>query len=159
MATIPEDKVAYVDEMGICEHLHRAKGRAKRGAKVYDAVSGRKFLRLNIVAGQCLDRVIAPMEYSGTTDHVVFETWFAKRFLPQLGEGFTIVMDNASFHRKKALAELARQAKCRLLFLPAYSPDLNPIEKRWANMKTFLRNYSAPFGNLHKAIKDYFKVE
>ena len=99
------------------------------------------------------------MEYPGYTDHNVFEMWFEKVFLVQLCAGHTIVMDNASFHRKKVLYELARQSKSELLFLPPYSPDLNPIEKRWANLKTLLRNYAFRFEKLQDAITDYFKVE
>jgi len=145
--------------MGVSECLRRTRCRARRGVKIYDAVPGRRFLRTNIVAGQRLGRAVAPLEYAGTTDHVLFEWWFAERFLPQLGKGVTIVMDNATFHRKSQLARLARRAKCRLLFLPPYSPDLNPIEKRWANLKAFLRNYSTFFDSLQDAITDYFKVE
>jgi transposase len=66
-------------------------------------------------------------------------------------------MDNASFHRKKVLRKLAR-GKVRLLFLPAYSPDYNPIEKSWANMKRFLRNNVQDYQSLASAILDYFDV-
>jgi len=99
------------------------------------------------------------MEYTGTTDHYVFETWFKEELLRQIPEGCTIVMDNAAFHRKKILNELARQAKEEIIFLPAYSPDLNPIEKLWANLKAFLRNYAFRFVNLQEAIYSFFKVE
>jgi transposase len=89
----------------------------------------------------------------------VFETWFEEVLLAQLPKGQTIIMDNASFHRKKALRELARQAKSEIVFLPAYSPDLNPIEKTWANPKSFLRNYAFRFDKIQNAISYYFKVE
>ena len=75
------------------------------------------------------------MEYSGTTGHIVFETWFVQMLLPVLPSGSTIIMDNASFHRKKVLAELAKANNCNILFLLPYSPDYNPIEKVWANLK------------------------
>jgi len=75
------------------------------------------------------------MEYGGTTDHIVFETWFVKMLLPALPSGSTIIMDNASFHRKKVLAKLAKDKNCNILFLPPYSPDYNPIENVWANLK------------------------
>jgi len=99
------------------------------------------------------------MEYTGTTDHTVFETWFENVLLAGLPEGKTVVMDNASFHRKNVLNELAQRANCSVIFLPAYSPDYNPIEEFWANLKTFLRNYAFRFDNLQNAISDYFKVE
>jgi putative transposase len=99
------------------------------------------------------------VEHGGTTDHCVFEAWFEKSLLAALPGGSTIVMDNASFHRKKALGELAQKAGCSVLFLPAYSPDYNPIEKTWACMKKFLRGYAFQFGSLQNAISHYFKVE
>ena len=64
-------------------------------------------------------------------------------------------MDNATFHRKKELRKIAR-GKVRLLFLPPYSPDYNPIEKSWANMKRFLRNNLKDFQSVVSGIYDYF---
>ena len=58
--------------------------------------------------------------------------------LPDLPAGSTIVMDNVAFHRKKVLGELAKLANCDILFLPSYSPDYNPIEKIWANIKKYI---------------------
>jgi len=66
-------------------------------------------------------------------------------------------MDNAGFHRKKELRRMAR-GKVRLLFLPPYSPDYNPIEKSWANMKRFLGNHLHTYQSVESAIYDYFGV-
>ena len=121
--------IVYIDETGINEYLYRLYCRSKRGKKVFIEVSGRHYKRTNIVAGLLNGKVISPMEYGGTTDHIVFETWFVKMLLPALPSGSTIIMDNASFHRKKVLAKLAKDKNCNILFLPPYSPDYNPIEK------------------------------
>jgi len=67
-------------------------------------------------------------------------------------------MDNASFHRKSKLYELAEKAKVNLLFLPPYSPDFNPIEKSWANMKHWLRNNLQYFNLIDIAVYNYFGV-
>lgn len=79
-------------------------------------------------------------------DSKLFEFWFPSQLLPSLEQGTVIVMDNVSFHSPKRLLLVAQNAGCRLLFLPPYSPALNPIEKFWAWLKRFLRKIlpSAP---------------
>ena len=129
-----------------------------RGIKIYGCISGRKYKRTNIVAALCGGQMLAPMEYEGTTDHQVFEMWFERILMAQLPQDRVIVMDNASFHRKNVLTVLAHQAQCKIVFLPPYSPDFNPIEKKWANLKSFLRNYAFRFERIQDAISDYFKV-
>lgn len=99
------------------------------------------------------------MEYDGTTDHIVFEAWFEFMLLTQLPQGRVIVMDNAPFHRKNVLLKLALGVNSQIIFLPPYSPDLNPIEKTWANLKTHLRNYVCRYERMQDAVKDYFKRE
>ena len=86
------------------------------------------------------DKILGPFQYDGTMDSQLFEFWFSNLLLPSLEEGTVIVMDNASFHSKKRLFSAAQNAGCRLIFLPPYSPELNPIEKFWAWLKRFLRN-------------------
>jgi transposase len=95
--------------------------------------------------------------YRHTTDGAFFESWFEERLLKAIPKGHTIIMDNAAFHRKKKLRKIAR-GKARLLFLPPYSPDYNPIEKSWANMKRFLCNNLQDFNSVDSAVYNYFKV-
>ena len=82
---------------------------------------------------------VAPLQYSGTTDSILFEFWFTNCLLKEVRENSIIVLDNATFHKKSVLPDLARQHNCELLFLRPYSPDLNPIEKKWAWLKRTLR--------------------
>jgi transposase len=86
-----------------------------------------------------------------------FESWLEDCILSELPKGFTIIMDNARFHRKEKLYKMAR-GKARLLFLPPYSPDYNPIEKSWANMKRYLRNNLKNYQSVESAILDYYGV-
>jgi transposase len=115
---------------------------------------------VNVVAAQIHDvagvRKIAAERYQGSMTGERFEKWMRDKLLPLIGEGYTIIMDNASFHRKTQLKELCDKAKVNLLFLPAYSPDLNPIEKSWANMKRDLRDTASMFGLLETAIYNYW---
>jgi transposase len=88
-----------------------------------------------------------------------FETWFLLMFLPLLAVGTVIVMDNAKFHRKTQLRALVELQGCKIIFLPKYSPGLNPIEKLWANLKKFLRQNSENLNSINEAIPRYFKLD
>jgi transposase len=158
IAEIPKDSLIYIDESGIDKEMNREYGRAPRGERVYGEVRGRKFDRTNVIAGKCGDKVIAPGEYKGTTDHKLFEAWFSGALLKEAKYGSVIVLDNATFHRKKTLKKLAENAGCSVLFLPPYSPDLNPIEKLWANFKKFLKHHLRFFASLSDAICAFFKL-
>jgi len=106
---------------------------------IYGNISGKKFKRTNIVAAKCGDRIVAPMIYDGTTDAILFEYWFEHLLLKEIPKGSYCIMDNAAFHRKGKLHNLAEKEGCTVIFLPPYSPDLNTIEKYWAWLKKQLR--------------------
>ena len=78
--------------------------------------------------------------------------------LPCFPDNVIIVMNNASFHRKKQLTEISAKHHHTLIFLPPYSPDLNPIEKFWANLKSLIRNSIHTFVSLDDAISFAFYV-
>ena len=147
-----------MDECGIDKYLYREYGYAPRGQKIFDRISGRKYQRCGIVAAQMADRILAPLQYSGTMNSTLFEFWFTEQFLPSLEQGTVIVMDNASFHSKKRLTSLAHNAGCRLIFLPPYSPELNPIEKFWAWLKRFLRNILSSIASFDVALLTAFQL-
>jgi transposase len=136
---MPADRIVYIDETGNDTYLYREYGRSKRGEKVLGIISGRKYKRTGIVAAQMGRSILEPLQYEGTMHSALFETWFESRLLPALPPKAVIVMDNASFHRKSKLFTLAEKAGHTLIFLPPYSPDLNPIEKFWSWLKRQLR--------------------
>lgn len=94
-----------------------------------------------MVAAKLGNQIIAPWQYSGTMDSALFESWFEKCLLSCLEKSTTIVMDNASFHRKKQLYEICSKYGYNLIFLPPYSPELNPIEKYWFVFKHRIRAF------------------
>lgn len=126
-------------------YLYREHCYAEKGRQVIGYISGKKYRRTSIVAAKMGKKIIAPLQYEGTMDSVLFEMWFQECLLSSLPEASVIVMDNAAFHRKSKLFDLAKRAGHSLIFLPPYSPDLNPIENFWAWLKTKLR----------KILKDY----
>ena len=149
--------MVYLDETGIDKCLHREYGYAPRGEKVIESVCGRKFQRTNIVAAKMGDRIIAPMQYNGTTDAPLFEYWFKQCLLPCLPENTVIIMDNASFHSKKRLNEIAQKHNQRIIFLPPYSPELNPIENFWNTLKRWLKMNVSRFDSFDDAISAAFQ--
>lgn len=125
----------YVDESGINEYLQRKHARAFRGEKIYGAVSGLRHSRESFIAAQNHSRILAPFCYTGTCNTDLFNAWLEKILIPELKPGQVVILDNASFHKSKISVEIIEKAGCEILFLPPYSPDLNPIEKFWANFK------------------------
>ena len=79
------------------------------------------------------------MCFKGTCDTSLFNVWLKQALIPNLIAGQVLILDNASFHKSIESQKLVKAAGCRILFLPPYSPDLNPIEKYWANMKIKIR--------------------
>lgn len=154
---VPRNKRIYVDESGVDSYLQREYGRAPRGEKVFDVKRGRKFQRVNIVGALCGEKHLSIECYQRTTTSAIFEEWFKNKLLAKIPRGYTVIMDNASFHRKAELRKLAR-GKVRLLFLPPYSPDYNRIEKSWANMKRYLRSFLSDLQSVDNAIYHYFNV-
>jgi len=153
---MPPECLVFVDETGIDQYLYREFSYSPRGQKVVAKISGKKFKRTNIVAGICQGEWVAPMEYDGTTDSVLFEFWFENCLLKEITRGSVIVLDNATFHKKSILPNLARQYGCSVLFLPPYSPDLNPIEKKWAWLKKKLRKILFDADSFEQALTTCF---
>ena len=146
----------FVDECGVNRYYHRTHGRAKRGVRVHGVKHGKRFKRTNIVGAKWGDKHIAVQTYEHATTAAFFEDWFEFELIPLIPEWSVVIMDNASFHRKKVLRAIAERYGIIVLFLPPYSPDFNPIEKSWANFKRWLRDNSVRFSNLQWASKCYF---
>ena len=92
------------------------------------------------------------LEVSKILTKIVFDSEIYLRDIEKLGKRVLIVMDNARFHRKNMLEKIIKGTGHCLLFLPPYSPDLNPIEKLWANMKKKLKDIAHNFNTLEEAV-------
>jgi len=149
---IPPEKRAYIDESGVNKYYIREYGHALKGVKIEDSKRGKKFHRTNVVAAKIGDKIVAPYCYTQTMTSALFIEWFRKDFIKSIPKGTTAIMDNASFHPKVKLKNLARRHGIKLLFLPPYSPDFNPIEKLWANMKRALPDILTPDCSLEQAL-------
>jgi len=131
--------VYYLDECGVDHRLYREWGRAPRGERIYEAVAGKRRERTSVIAASQNGKLVAPLTFAGTCTTEVVDAYFAAVLLPALPPGSVIVLDNARFHQSPTTAALVAAAGCEMLFLPAYPPDLNPIEHLWAAVKARLR--------------------
>jgi hypothetical protein len=157
LTNLPADtSLAYVDECGVENHMHRNYGRSLRGERVYAPQPGRRYGRTNVVAGLVNDETIGLELYNHTTDARFFTAWF-DLFCQQLAPKTVIIMDNASFHKKAELEKIAWLFACEILWLPPYSPDKNSIEHTWANLKNWLRIHVHEYDALQTAILAYFR--
>jgi transposase len=94
------------------------------------------------------------MEYDGYTNTELFLTWVKHCLCKELKPNQVVIMDNASFHKSAKVKELIEAVGCKIIYLPPYSPDLNPIEHVWANLKRLLRKHPKREQNLSEAIAD-----
>ncbi|HWV35758.1 MAG TPA: IS630 family transposase [Thermomicrobiales bacterium] len=140
--TDPETLV-FLDETSTQTVLTRARGRSPPGERLVGSVPRNHGDTITCLAAISAASVIAPCVFERSLDGALFAQWLEEWLLPDLPAGTTIVLDNLSVHKNVAAREAVEAAGCRLLFLPAYSPDFNPIELVFAQLKTHLRRAAA----------------
>ena len=113
---------------------------------------------MNIIAGLLNNKPIAPLIYRYSTDTSLFNTWLENCLIPVLPEKSVIIMDNAPFHKSDKTRKMIEEQGHRLLFLPAYSPDLNPIEQYWANLKANIKKCISDYSDLYTCIESIFRT-
>lgn len=142
----------FLDESGIDKFLHRDYARSFRGSKVVFDIKGKKYQRVSMLAAECEKEIIAPLVFEGTCDAKLFNKWLEEWLLPQLRRGQVVIMDNYSIHKSAKTQELIESVGCKVLFLPPYSPDLNPIENTWAVIKSRIKKISKFCSDFNRAI-------
>ena len=147
----------FLDESGIKEYLYRQYGYALPGEKIIGEISGYHFKKTNLIGAYVNGTIIAGATYEYNIDTKFVEAWVEQSLIKELKEGQIVILDNATFHKSDKIKTLIESIGCKVMFLPPYSPDLNPIEKVWANLKKFLRKNIKRFGSLWEAIVSYFK--
>jgi transposase len=119
--------------------MARRYGRAPKGERLRMSVPHGHWKTTTFVAGLTTRGVIAPFVLDGPINRTAFETWVAKVLVPELRPGDIVVMDNLPGHKGPQVRALVEAAGARLLYLPPYSPDFNPIENAFAKLKALLR--------------------
>ncbi len=135
--------------------MTRLWGRAPRGQRITETTPQGHWKVLTVLGALCLGGVRAAMTIESATDGEVFLAYLEQVLAPPLRVGDVVVMDNLSPHKLKRVREVIEAAGAQLLYLPPYSPDLNPIEKAWAKLKQSLRAAKArTSGLLEQAVAE-----
>jgi transposase len=133
----------FVDESGTHISMDRLRSRAPRGERAYGRVPKNRGKNLTLIASMSLHGMGESMCIEGATDAEAFEAYVEHFLAPSLREGQVVVMDNLGAHRPKRIRELIEARGAELVFVPSYSPDLNPIEQAFSKIKNILRKLGA----------------
>ena len=129
----------FIDESGTNIAMTRLYGRAPRGQRVVGSVPQNYGQNITMLAALSATGVEAVMTVEGATDGDVFRTYVRRVLAPTLSKGDIVVLDNLGAHKVEGVREVIEARGARLIYLPPYSPDLNPIERCWSKIKTALR--------------------
>lgn len=143
MEEIEASRLVFVDESGAKTNMTRLRGRAPRGQRVYDSAPHGHWHTTTMLSSMRLDSSTACMVVDGATDTDIFTAYVRNVLVPSLRQGDIVVMDNLAPHKSPAIFQAIQEAGAHLLYLPPYSPDLNPIEKMWSKVKEALRTFAA----------------
>ena len=119
--------------------MARARGRAPGGVRLVEPTPHGHWKTTTFVAALRADGLTAPLVVDGAVNGEIFEAYIRQFVVPTLTPGDAVVMDNLAAHKRAGVREAIKAAGCRRLFLPPYSPDLNPIERAFAKLKALLR--------------------
>jgi transposase len=133
------DRLIFLDESGVSTQMTRLYARSTGGARIYETTPDGRWKILTILGAISTRGMIATMTIDAATDREIFLAYLDEVLCPKLRVGDVVIMDNLSSHKVQGVRERIEAAGAQLLYLPPYSPDLNPIEKAWAKLKQLLR--------------------
>lgn len=137
------ERLVFLDETWASTNMARRYGRAPRGERLRVGVPHGHWKTTTFVAGLRSSGIVAPFVIDGAINRTAFETYVAKVLVPELSPGDVVVMDNLSSHKGPQVRAMIEAAGARLLYLPPYSPDFNPIENAFSKLKALLRKTAA----------------
>ncbi len=140
---VDPQRLVFVDEMGTHTSLYSLYAWSKRGERAYCSTPRNRGKNTTLLASMSLEGMGPSLAVTGAINATVFEAYLEQVLLPRLRPGQIVVMDNLTAHKTQRVKELVEGAGCELLYLPPYSPDLNPIEEAFAKIKGLLRKAEA----------------
>ena len=137
------ERLVFIDETGAKTNIARLRGRAPKGQRLSAAIPWGHWQTTTFVAGFRTTGLTAPMVIEGAMDGDAFKAYVKQLLAPSLKPRDIVIMDNLSSHKVAGVREAIKAAKAYLLYLPSYSPDLNPIELAFSKLKALLRKAAA----------------
>ena len=148
-------RLVFLDETAVNTKMTRLRGRARRGQRLRARAPYAKWGTQTFIAGLRADRLVAPWVIDGPINRTAFNIYIETQLVPTLARGDVVIADNLSVHDSAVAKAALRRRGAWFLFLPQYSPDLNPIEMAFAKLKSHLRKTAArTFNSLIAAIGD-----
>ncbi|HYL93990.1 MAG TPA: IS630 family transposase [Alphaproteobacteria bacterium] len=148
-------RLIFLDESGVTTEMTRRYGRAPRGERVGEGTPAGHWRTLTVLGAMRLSGWVATMTIEAATDGEIFLAYLEQVLVPQLQAGDVVVMDNLSAHKVRGVRDLIEKAGAELRYLPPYSPDFNPIEKCWSQVKQLLRAAKArSLATLERAVTE-----
>jgi transposase len=135
--------LVFIDEFGAATNMNRTHGRGPRGKRVVCKTPHGHWKTLSTIAAMTIEGMITASTFEGATNADAFEGFVEQFLIPKLKPGQIVVLDNLQAHKSLQVAALIESAGARVLLLPAYSPDFNPIEMAISKVKSFLRTVGA----------------
>jgi len=136
-------KLIFIDETGASTKMARLRGWAKQGQRCRASIPHGHWKTTTFTAGLRLDGMVAPMVLDGPMDGNAFIAYIEQVLVPELNKGDIVIMDNLPSHKIKSVRLAIENAGAKLLYLPPYSPDFNPIEMAFSKLKAILRKAAA----------------
>jgi len=139
---IHPDDLVFVDEMGVLLGLNRTHARSAPGSRAYHFKPYYRGSKVSVIGAISSTQVLAVMTLDGSMDAAAFEVFVTECLVPKLWPGAVVGIDNLPAHKAEVIIPLIEAVGARVLFLSPYSPEFNPIEHWWSQLKTFLRKFS-----------------
>lgn len=136
---MPSPQLVFVDESGANTKMTRLYGRAPVGQRLVGRQPQGHYQTNTLIAGVRLRGPCAPWVFEGAMDGEMFLAWVQQGLVPTLQPGDVVIMDNLATHKVAGVRQAIEAVGARLLYLPPYSPDFNPIENLWSKLKSILR--------------------
>lgn len=141
--TVDANRLVFLDESGLKTNMTRLYGRAHGGQRCMDSSPCGHWKSVTILSSIRLDGSTESLVFEGAVDRKIFDAYIKEALVPTLRPGDIVVMDNLRAHKSDTAYKEIRKRQAEVLFLPAYSPDFNPIEKMWSKIKQILRGIKA----------------